>query len=315
MHREHPDVQRFAARHSAEVRLIDATGSVGLVVRQIASCAAITSSSLHGLVLADSFGIPASWFGLEPELWGGSFKFQDYESVVTPGRSRRATFHAESALSAVVASAALPTRDAWLGLIGELEESLEQVEAQAAPALPRPSCSPAGLTGREPRATLGQSRFATTTKCRNRASTQGALQQELCRSSRSRRVLLPLSTHAVDALAQLHGVASPVEHLDHGGSGEEADVSPVQRAGVSVVPTAAQEAHHDWSVLNARDGSDDSPVLREVVSRLHEHILGSRMCSRTSLKAMRSNGSTASWASASGKLPSTTSCSGFLIGG
>jgi len=129
----HPDVQRFAASHPTEVRLIDAGGSVDSVVRQIASCAAITSSSLHGLVLADSFGIPASWFGLEPELWGGSFKFQDYESVVTPGRTRRATFHAESALSAVVASAALADAGCVARSIGELEESLEQVEARQLP--------------------------------------------------------------------------------------------------------------------------------------------------------------------------------------
>jgi len=88
-------VQRFTARDPTEVRLIDAGGSVDSVVREIAACAVIASISLHGLVIADSFGIPASWFGLEPGLWGGSFKFQDYESVVTPGRSRRRTFHAD----------------------------------------------------------------------------------------------------------------------------------------------------------------------------------------------------------------------------
>jgi len=133
MHLEHPDVQRFAARHPTEVRLIDAGGSVDSVVRQIASCAVVASSSLHGLVVADSFGIPASWFSLEPELWGGSFKFQDYESVVTPGRSRRATLHAESAPSAVVANAALADAGCVAASIDELEESLEQVETQHLP--------------------------------------------------------------------------------------------------------------------------------------------------------------------------------------
>ena len=133
MHHEHPDVQRFANHHSAEVRLIDAGGSVDSVVREIASCAVVASSSLHGLVVADSFGIPATWFGLEPELWGGSFKFQDYESVVTPGRTRRATFHAESSLSAVIANAALADAECVTASIDELEESLEQVEAQHLP--------------------------------------------------------------------------------------------------------------------------------------------------------------------------------------
>jgi len=49
--------------------------------------------------------------------------------VVTPGRTRRATFHAESSLSAVIANAALADAECVTASIDELEESLEQVEA------------------------------------------------------------------------------------------------------------------------------------------------------------------------------------------
>ena len=62
------------------------------VVREIAAADAVVTTSLHGLVTADAFGIPATWTMLEPPLSGGAFKFHDYESVLTPGSSRFAVF-------------------------------------------------------------------------------------------------------------------------------------------------------------------------------------------------------------------------------
>jgi pyruvyltransferase len=51
------------------------------VIREIASCERIISSSLHGLITADSLGIPRRW---EPSsrLRGGAFKFHDYASAL-----------------------------------------------------------------------------------------------------------------------------------------------------------------------------------------------------------------------------------------
>ena len=52
-----------------------------LVIGQIASCERIVSSSLHGLVVADSFGIPRRW-EYSPDVGGGTFKFKDYATAL-----------------------------------------------------------------------------------------------------------------------------------------------------------------------------------------------------------------------------------------
>ncbi|HUG49089.1 MAG TPA: hypothetical protein VMP67_11835 [Candidatus Limnocylindria bacterium] len=72
--------QSLAGRYPSAFR-IDVGGDPLVVIRQIASCQRIVSSSLHGLVTADSLGIARMW---EPyaELKGGRFKFDDYASAL-----------------------------------------------------------------------------------------------------------------------------------------------------------------------------------------------------------------------------------------
>jgi hypothetical protein len=51
------------------------------VVRDIAASECIVSSSLHGLIAADSMGTPNAHIKLSDGLTGGFYKFQDYYSV------------------------------------------------------------------------------------------------------------------------------------------------------------------------------------------------------------------------------------------
>lgn len=72
-----------------QVRIIDVERGPTAVLRDIARCRRVVSTSLHGLITADAFGIPALWARTEPTLLGDTFKFADYESALTPHTSRR----------------------------------------------------------------------------------------------------------------------------------------------------------------------------------------------------------------------------------
>lgn len=71
-------------REHPEVRLIDPRRPPAEVVRDIADCSEVFSSSLHGLVAADALGIPNRWVALKtPYACDGRnrFKFEDYYSA------------------------------------------------------------------------------------------------------------------------------------------------------------------------------------------------------------------------------------------
>lgn len=52
------------------------------VIKQLTSCKVILSSSLHGLIVADSFGIPNIHMPMSNKLTGGLYKFKDYYSSI-----------------------------------------------------------------------------------------------------------------------------------------------------------------------------------------------------------------------------------------
>lgn len=74
-------------RDDSDVALIDIKGPAQEFMKVVNECELIASSSLHGLVVADSFGIPAVWIRLSDAITGGDYKFLDYFSSLGIQRS------------------------------------------------------------------------------------------------------------------------------------------------------------------------------------------------------------------------------------
>lgn len=75
------DLFRVSEKYPGE-KVIDVLDTVENVVDAIRSCKRIASSSLHGIVLAHAFGIPAAWAQWSDSIGGDGTKYRDYHEAV-----------------------------------------------------------------------------------------------------------------------------------------------------------------------------------------------------------------------------------------
>lgn len=70
-------------KESKDVKIVDMlTNDIENVLQEILKCEFIISSSLHGVIVPHSYGIPALWVKFSDKLGGDNIKFYDYlESV------------------------------------------------------------------------------------------------------------------------------------------------------------------------------------------------------------------------------------------
>lgn len=73
-------LQEYYISQGMNVVFIDVKDDPMKVLNQIASCKVILSTSLHGLIIADSFKIPNQWCIVSDKIPGRIFKYQDYYS-------------------------------------------------------------------------------------------------------------------------------------------------------------------------------------------------------------------------------------------
>ncbi|WP_102194354.1 polysaccharide pyruvyl transferase family protein [Microbacterium aurantiacum] len=146
-HRPHAQLDRRVQEAGDGARVVNVHQRAPAAVREIAASRAVITTSLHGLITADSYGIPAAWTTLDPPLGGGDFKFRDYEAAVTPGRTRFRPFAEAVSLDELAA-------EAWAadeGVVARLSDGLERALAEAAAMplgqRPFPGGIPAALRG------------------------------------------------------------------------------------------------------------------------------------------------------------------------
>jgi len=76
---DNPIFAQIKSMHPNSI-MIDLRDDPVTVVEQIAECDVIISSSLHGLIVADAFGVPNVHIVVTDNLKGDGFKFKDYYS-------------------------------------------------------------------------------------------------------------------------------------------------------------------------------------------------------------------------------------------
>lgn len=121
------------------VRVINLLGDVEAIIDDIVSCERVVSMSLHGLIVAHAYGVPALWFEYPSVRWHGSdVKFYDYFSAVGIREYIPFTFPQCGAVDAIVLAAFDKAKDA--SLIGVDLALLQKKLLDVAPFDVRPEC-------------------------------------------------------------------------------------------------------------------------------------------------------------------------------
>jgi hypothetical protein len=123
-HRGDARIDALARDGGDGVTVINVHQGAAAAVKQIAACETVFTTSLHGLVTADAYGIPACWTTMDPPLTGGDFKFRDYEAALTPGRTRRVDFDDDMTVAGILAAAGTVDADTVGGAVRRLERAL-----------------------------------------------------------------------------------------------------------------------------------------------------------------------------------------------
>jgi hypothetical protein len=135
-HRQHEALAALCAGGGDRVRVVNVHQGAAAAAGEIAACRTVFTTSLHGLVIADAYGIPAAWTTLEPPLNGGDFKFRDYEAAITPHGSRYLAMSEVESLDDVTRRARRVDADTVTEAARRLEEALARLAAELGP-LPR----------------------------------------------------------------------------------------------------------------------------------------------------------------------------------
>ncbi len=126
---QNPALSELASLHPG-LRIIDVCAPTFDVIQEVAACEHILSSSLHGLILADSLSVPNGWVefsGSAEAISGKGFKFRDYYSNFGLERMEPKYISGEESLHVLLAPLADYRRPNIEQLKERLFGSLEQL--------------------------------------------------------------------------------------------------------------------------------------------------------------------------------------------
>lgn len=69
-------------KHFSHIKIINPLNTVENVINEILSCDSIISSSLHGLILAEVYGVKTSWVKISDNIGGDGTKYRDHYSAL-----------------------------------------------------------------------------------------------------------------------------------------------------------------------------------------------------------------------------------------
>lgn len=78
------------------IKILDIQSDIENFVHQVKSCEKVVSSTLHGLIVSDAYGVPSEWVKFSNNIGGDDFKYADYYSSINSSKRNFVDFRGDN---------------------------------------------------------------------------------------------------------------------------------------------------------------------------------------------------------------------------